>query len=152
MITDIVNVIAKFAQGMKDDIPLDQVADSIAKEKVYNKNMIAAAYSWIYEKINKDQFSKSDKNKNLNSNFRILSKEEENLIGLKNYNYLLHFYNTGILNKKDMEIIIEQIKMLPEESINPDNINILILFAFLNAEHELLPGSRLMLYSSDKIN
>lgn len=151
MISDIVTVIAKIAEeGIKNKMPPDKVTELLTKEKTFDPKIIATAYSWIVEKIKRDL--KTGVHDFYNPSFRILSNDEKNLLGNKIYNHLLNFYNTGILNNIDMEKIIEQVKMLPEENITLDNINILILFTFLSAENESLPGSRLMLYSSDTIN
>ena len=83
---------------------------------------------------------------------RILTNEEQRKIGLKNYNYLLHLYNIGLLTNDDFEEIMEELKLFPEDAIETERINFLILSTFLDLDKLNLPGSRHLLYSTDKIN
>jgi uncharacterized protein Smg (DUF494 family) len=151
MLSDLVDIIVKIAEGIKRNFPLDQMAKSFELEKKYNKNMIAMAYSWIYEKTIRDLKLKN-KFEIPDSGLRIFSVEEINLVGLENINYLMHFYNIGLINKFDLELIFEHLVILPEELIDYNYINILLLSLFLNLDNFLLPGSRLLLYSSDTVN
>ena len=84
--------------------------------------------------------------------FRILSGEEIDQIGLKNYNYLLHFYNKGIISNSDLELIMEQIKLFGGDEVSFEQLTLLILSLFLELNNFTLPGSRAILYSSDLIN
>ncbi len=83
---------------------------------------------------------------------RILSNEENSLMGIDNFNYLLHLNNIGLLTNLDLEIIIEELKLFPRELINTESINVIIISLFLEVNTLTLPGSRLLLYSSDTIN
>ena len=49
-------------------------------------------------------------------------------------------------------MIIDQIKLFPEESRSIENLNMLILSVFLDLDDISTPGSRYLLYSSDTIN
>ena len=152
MIGEIVKIIAKIVQGINKDYSLEQVEIAIKNEEKINKNAVAAAYSWIYEKMMRDIFIEKEMTGQLSHGLRFLNEDEVYEIGLENYNYLLHFYNIGMLNKKEFNTIIEQMKLFPEGLINEENINILILSMFLDMDNYSLPGSRNLLYSSDTIN
>ncbi|HEY6906131.1 MAG TPA: hypothetical protein VI230_01600, partial [Ignavibacteriaceae bacterium] len=71
---------------------------------------------------------------------------------IKDFNYLLHLNNIGLLTNPDLEIIIEELKLFPRELINTESINVIIISLFLEVNTLTLPGSRLVLYSSDTIN
>ncbi len=152
MVAEIVEVLAKITEMKKNNISEDEVAETIHKETKYNKNVIAAAYSWLHEKQDQNIHLKTVKNNYESKSLRILSNDEKQQIGLKNYNYLLHFYNIGLLTNNDFEEIIEELKFFPEETIEPENINLLILSMFLDLDKLTLPGSRQLLYSTDNIN
>ena len=152
MIGEIVKIIAKIMQGINNNYSLEQVERSIKRESKIDKSAVAAAYSWIYEKIMKDTFYRSEKSMNPSAGIRFLTEEEISEIGLENYNYLLHFYNIGMLNQKELIKLIEQLKLFPESTVKEENINILILSMFLDMDNYSLPGSRNLLYSSDTIN
>ena len=152
MVTEIVEVLAKITEMMQKEPNQDTIVETISRDSNYNKNVVAAAYSWIYEKLDRNKnFRNSQKSKESLS-VRTLSTDEALQIGLKNYNYLLHFYNIGLLTTSDLETIIDDLKLFPEGTVNEEQINLLILSLFLDMDNLTLPGSRLLLYSSDTIN
>jgi uncharacterized protein Smg (DUF494 family) len=151
MLGDIVDIIVKIAEVFDKNSHTEEIVKSIDFSKKYDKRTIAAAYSWIHEKSLRDLLTKKEIEKAA-SGTRIFSKAEVDSIGSDNINYLLHFFNIGVINKFELEIIIERLMLFPTERVNFDFINILLLSLFLNLDAFLLPGSRAMLYSSDKIN
>ena len=152
MITEIIEVLAKITEMDKNNIPEEEAAETIQRESKYNKNTIAAAYSWLHEKNRQNVNYKALKNKNESKSLRTLSNEEVRQVGIKNYDYLLHFYNIGLLSNNDFEEIMGELELFPEESVKTENINILILSKFLDLDKWSLPGSRHLLYSTDNIN
>jgi uncharacterized protein Smg (DUF494 family) len=51
-----------------------------------------------------------------------------------------------------LEMTLEQIMMYPKETITKDDINWIILISLIDFNSDILPGSRVLLYSSDTIN
>ncbi len=152
MIGEIVKIIAKIVQGINNNYSLEQVEKSIIGVTDIDKNAVAAAYSWIYEKMTRDLFIERELAENSVQSFRFLSDDEKFEIGLDNYNYLMHFYNIGMIKIDEFNTIVEQLKLFPEGSVTNENINLLILSLFLDMDNYSLPGSRNLLYSSDTIN
>jgi hypothetical protein len=58
----------------------------------------------------------------------------------------------GLLDPLDVDLLVEQMTMFPEEKVSKDDINWIILFSLVDFDAEVLPGSRVLLYSSDTIN
>jgi uncharacterized protein Smg (DUF494 family) len=114
--------------------------------------LIAAAYSWIYEKKLRELYLSKALNRQSSKSLRVLSENELYIIGLKNYDYILHFYNIGLVNNSEIEMIIDNIMTFPEEIRTKESINLLILSVILDIDRVSLPGSRYTLYSSDTIN
>ena len=152
MITEIIEVLAKITEMDKNNVPEEEAAETIQRESKYNKNTIAAAYSWLHEKNRQNVNYIALKNNNESKSLRILSSDEVRQLGVKNYDYLLHFYNIGLLSNNDFEEIMDELELFPEESVKTENINILILAKFMNLDKWSLPGSRHLLYSTDNIN
>ncbi len=151
MITDLVKVLEIIANGIHRKHTPEEIFHQISSEKhTVDHNVIAAAYSWIYEKLLKDFTSNCSYNRS--GSLRFFSSEETNLLGMVNANYLLHFYNIGLLNEKDLDKIIEQISRFPHGTVSLNDFNVLILALFLDVDKITPAGSRKMLYSSDKIN
>ncbi len=54
MVTEIVNLLADIFENLNKTNSLDQAIDEIKMDKRYNKNILATAFSWIYEKQIRD--------------------------------------------------------------------------------------------------
>lgn len=152
MVSEIVDVIVKVFEGIKNDYSLKDVEKSLLNKNTYHKNIIAAAYSWIYEKNARDKFDKESINELSESSFRIMSNEERQLFGEEIEKYIMQLYNIGLLKNKDIDKIVEQVQLFPENTKSKDNINLLILSLFFDTDKKSLPGSRYLLYSSDTVN
>ncbi len=152
MVMEIVNLLKDIFEQLDSTSSLDKAIDDLTIRKSYNKNTLAAAFSWIYEKTIRDNSESSESIGLISKGKRIFSEEEKILIGINNYNYLLHLNNIGLLTNPDLEIIIEELKLFPRELINTESINVIIISLFLEVNTLTLPGSRLLLYSSDTIN
>jgi uncharacterized protein Smg (DUF494 family) len=152
MVMEIVNLLKDIFEQLDGTTSLDKALNDLTIKKNYNKNTLAAAFSWIYEKTIRDLSESSERNELNSKGKRIFAEDEKILLGIKNYNYLLHLNNIGLLTNPDLEIIIEQLKLFPRELINTESINVIIISLFLEVNTLTLPGSRLLLYSSDTIN
>lgn len=152
MISKIVDALVKVREKINEKNIKDEKIENLKLAKHYNKNIIAAAYSWIYEKNQREKEFENTIPKEQRKGIRIYSKEEINKIGIKNYDYLLHFYNIGLLTHLEFDYILDELKILPIENIDIYQINVLLLSLYLDLEKLTLPGSRLMLHSSDTIN
>ena len=81
-----------------------------------------------------------------------MSELEKEILGVENYNYVMHLLNVGLLDAESMELILDQITMFPENRVSRREINWIILLSLVEYESGILPGSRLTLYSSDTVN
>ena len=152
MVSEIVDVIVKVFEGIKKENSLKDVENLLSKRDNYHKNIVPAAYSWIYDKSVRDNLREKEINIVAESGFRILSNEEKTLFGEDIEKYLMHLYTIGLLKSNDLDKIVEQVQLFPENAKNLDNINLLILSLFFDTDNKSLPGSRYILYSSDTVN
>ncbi|MCP5062866.1 MAG: DUF494 domain-containing protein, partial [Ignavibacteriae bacterium] len=118
----------------------------------YDEQIVSAAFSLVFDKVFANKFGITKKRNANRKNFRVLSNEEVSLIGIQNYNYIQHLVNIGLLEPLDVELLIDQVTAFPDEKISKEDINWMILFPLVDFESEILPGSRVLLYSSDRIN
>jgi uncharacterized protein Smg (DUF494 family) len=149
---EIVKVLETIVQAINENYSFEDVERSFHLESKKEITLIAAAYSWIYEKKLRELYLSKALNQQVSKSLRVLSENELYVIGLKNYNYILRFYNIGLLKNSDIEVIIDNIMTFPEEIKTKENINLLILSIILDIDRVSLPGSRYTLYSSDTIN
>lgn len=151
MTTKIVEVLTKILEGLNQNYSLEEVNDTLKREKNFDQQTLSAAFSLVYDKVLSNKIPKKGRKKN-NNNFRILSDEEKDILGTGNSNYLMHLSNVGLIDAFDFDLIIEQISLFPGDSISKEDINWMVLFSLVDFNSEILPGSRVLLYSSDTIN
>jgi len=152
MISKIVDALVKVREKINEKNIKDENLENLELENIYKKNIVAAAYSWIYEKNQREQAIANSNTVNQRQGIRIPSEREIRAIGINNYDYLLRFYNIGLLTSFEFDYILDELKLLPLDIIDIDEINVLLLSLYLDLEKLSLPGSRLMLHSSDTIN
>ena len=151
MVTKIVEVIALILDNLKKDYTLEEVNKLLDSNK-YDSQTISADFSLLFDKVLSSKVSKSEKNKINKETFRVLSLEEIDLIGLDNYNYILSLVNLGLIESNDIEFILEHAANLEGRVLSKDDINWIVFLSLIDLNAGLLPGSRVLLYSSDTIN
>ncbi len=152
MTSKIVDIIAKILEGLSNNASIEDVNQSLLKSKQFDEHLLSVAFSLIYDKIilkNKKQELEQPKTP---KSIRMLTEEENEILGVDNYNYLLHLFNVGLLDSSNIEAILDQVSLFPESKISRREINWIILLSLVEYNSELLPGSRFLLYSSDTVN
>ncbi len=152
MITKIVEVIAIILENLNKNYSLEEVSQKLTTLKEYDQQTVSAAFSLIFDKVLSSKIMKKSENTVRSKNFRILDNKEIELIGLENYNYIINLSNVGLIDSTDIEIILEHISGFSERIITKEDINWIIFLSLIDLDAGLLPGSRVLLYSSDTIN
>jgi uncharacterized protein Smg (DUF494 family) len=147
----IIEVITKILEGLSNNIAMEDLNISLLKNKGYDEQTLGIAFSLIYDKMlikkrDSKQFEK------VNRSVRILTEEEKEMLGMDNYNYVLHLVNLGLLDSANLESILEQVTYYPENRLTRKEINWIILISLVDFDSEIPPGSRLHLYSTDPVN
>jgi len=152
MTAKIVEVLAKILEGLKKNTSLEEVTKHLNTNKDFDEQTVSAALGLVFDKFLSNRFELLKEGNSNNKSFRLLTSDEIHIIGYENYKYILHLVNVGLLEPLDVELLIEQMTMFPEERVSKDDINWIILFSLVDFDSEILPGSRVLLYSSDTIN
>lgn len=148
MTIKVVELIVEILDALKNNISIEDLNKKITKERRFDKQTISAAFSLIFEKSLKPvQDIVSNRN-----GLRVFSEEEKLFLGVENCNYLLYLLNIGLIDVNELEVIIEQLSLLPEDKITKEEINMMILLSLVERNSDILPGSRITLFSSDTIN
>jgi uncharacterized protein Smg (DUF494 family) len=152
MTAKIVEVLAKILEGLKDNYSIEEVTKHLNLEKDFDEQTVSAALGLVFDKFLTNRLVLHKEGGSFNKSFRLLTNDEIEIIGFENHNYIQHLVNVGLLDPLDVELLIEQMTMFPEEKVSKDDINWIILFSLVDFDSEVLPGSRVLLYSSDTIN
>jgi len=151
MTAKIVEVLAKILEDLNlKQIPLEEINKNLLVDAGFDKQTVSAAFSLVYDKVL--DINLPERRKQPSRQIRILTQSEIDVIGLENYNYLLYLLNVGLITFIDMDLIIEQLLLFPAEEIKKDDINWIVFVSLVDFDSEVLPGSRILLYSSDVIN
>lgn len=150
-------LISDFAQMLVETIrkmngQIKPIVNEFKEKEMDDHTLYIAAYSWIYEKIVRNRIQEHSADQPDPKNKRIFSTEEITALGIENIGLIQKLYHSSLLTETDLDIIMSQIKLLPEEQRSLDELMLLILYLLLDADLDTLPGSRMLLYSSDTIN
>lgn len=148
MTTKVVEVLAQILDGLNKNYSLEDVNNKLSTQKRFDKQTVSAAFSLVYDKI----LDNSNKSKKKQKNIRFLNEGELEKIGIEYYDYILHLQNIKLIDSEDIEILLEQLMLYPTESFSIEDINWMILVTIVDYNAKISPGSRMTLYSSDKIN
>ncbi len=151
MNTKVVEVLAQILDGLNKNYSLEDVNSRITDENRFDKQTVSAAFSLVYDKILNNSGEKIIDDKK-NRNIRLLNEEEIDSIGIEYYNYLMHLQNIQLLDSDDIEMLLEQILLFPNQTLSFEDINWMILVSLVEFNTKILPGSRVILYATDKIN
>ncbi|MFA7227869.1 MAG: DUF494 family protein [Melioribacteraceae bacterium] len=152
MTSKIVEVLAKILEGLGNNSTIEEVNHSLIKSKQFDKQILGIAYSLIYDKVLSKKTRSGNPVPEKQIGIRFLSESEKESLGLENYNYLLHLINVGLLEVENLEIILDQLTIFPDSRVTRREINWIILLSLVEFDSEVLPGSRMLLYSSDTVN
>jgi uncharacterized protein Smg (DUF494 family) len=152
MTSKIVEVLAKILEGLSNNSSIEDVNRTLIKSRKFDRQILGIAFSLIYDKVLNRKTSDQIKSGKRKISSRILSELEKEVLGVDNCNYLLHLLNVGLLDKENLEIILDQISIFPETKVTRREINWIILLSLVEFDSEILPGSRVLLYSSDIVN
>jgi uncharacterized protein Smg (DUF494 family) len=152
MTAKIVEILAKILEGLSNNASMEEVNRSLLKNHQYDSQTLGIAFSLIYDKVITRRTKGRRNKKEINQRFRILTEPEKELLGIDNCNYLLHLINVGLLDYVNLEAILDQIFIFPESKITRKEINWIILLSLVELDSEILPGSRVLLYTSDTVN
>ncbi len=148
-------ILSNILNGISENQSLDEIEKKLKQSKSYNLSVVAAAYSWIYDKILanllfKDLESESKKKKKFSKRF--YSEEETDNLGIENLNHLLKLKSLGLLTHNDINRIVEGLTASPIEHLTKKELNLIVLGMLFDGNQILPPGSRTSLFLSDKVN
>ncbi len=144
----VIEVLTVIAENWRESKTFDEIMHIINRKEKVDDATVNVAFSLFFEKVLTKRKIESEES----SGSRIFSEEEKMIIGTENYNYLLKLLNLKIINVFELEMIVERIMELPDEQFGKEDINWMTLFALTEMPNNILPGSRMDLFSSDKIN
>ncbi|MFH1197657.1 MAG: DUF494 family protein [bacterium] len=153
MTAKIVEVLAQILDYLNNkNVSLDEINKKLVSQKEFDKQTVSAAFSLVYDKVLSKKVAKNKNQTRKNKNFRVLSNDEKELLGVDNFNYLVYLLNVGLIGTGDFELILEQILLFPYNTISKEDINWLVFISIIEFNADILPGSRVLLNSSDTIN
>ncbi len=150
MNSKIVDILTKILEGIGKGYTIDEMNQYFLKKKKYDKQTLSIAFSLLFDKITFEK-NKCEYDNNKKS-IRFLTEEEKEILGIDNYNYILHLYNVGLISTDTMDEILEQVFLLPENNITKNDINWFVLFSIVDNHMIVPPGSRVLLFTSDSVN
>lgn len=144
----IIDALRIITQGWKSSKTFDEILGALSKE-ITDEGSVTVAFTIFFERL----ISRQIEEESSEIAFRVLSEYETKRLGYDNHSYLLKLLNLGVITVYEMEMVLDQVISVPEDiDFTKEDINWMVLFALTEISDDILPGSRLALFSSDKIN
>lgn len=144
----IIDALRIITQGWKSSKTFDEILGALSKE-ITDEGSVTVAFTIFFERL----ISRQIEEESSEIAFRVLSEYEIKKLGYDNHSYLLKLLNLGVITVYEMEMVLDQVISVPEDiDFTKEDINWMVLFALTEISDDILPGSRLALFSSDKIN
>lgn len=147
----VIEIVSLILDELSQNKSFKVIEKNILKSKKFKKSSVSAAFSWLFDKILANKLQINNEMNNSTSK-RIFSEDELNVIGLENYKRLYSLYNLGIITNYDLNLILDHILLSQINKVSEQEINLLLLSSLFQIDRNTLPGSRMLLYLSDKIN
>ncbi len=147
----IVELIVVLMREIRQTNDISKVDVSKLTDNGYSQSEISTALSWIYDKMNLREPSKSAKGAHARS-YRIFHEAERQILTKDARGFLVEMYELGLIDHIDMETIIERSLMSGSNVIDRNEIKSVAAGVLFEYNSPNKPGSRIMLNSSDTIN
>ncbi|HEY9166504.1 MAG TPA: DUF494 family protein [Candidatus Kryptonia bacterium] len=147
----IVELIVFLMREISQARDISHVDVSKLAERGYSQSEISTALSWIYDKMNLREPLKRVKSPRAKS-YRVFHEAERQIITKEARGFLTEMYELGLIDKLDLENIIERSLMSGSNTVDRDEIKSIIAGVIFEYNSPGKPGSRIMLNSSDTIN
>ncbi len=105
MRNNVIDLIIYLVKSMHIGVRLKDI--NLEKFRGYNKSEISAAYSWLIQRYDADEYPEEKRSVLNRPAPRVLHPSEKNLIAPDVYGYLLELYYLGIIDASHMERLIE---------------------------------------------
>lgn len=148
----IVEILTKILGNLETDLSLEDVNKKLHSSNEYDTHTLGVAFSLLYDKILLRKSKQKGKGKKKNKSFRFFTDEEKEILGKDNFGYIMHLVNVGLIDSKQLEDILNQINLFPDNMLTRREINWMVLLSLVDIDSDIPPGSRVLLFSSDSVN
>ncbi|MGC8594468.1 MAG: DUF494 family protein [Candidatus Kryptoniota bacterium] len=147
----IIDLIVYLLGKLRERNRISKLEVSRLAEFGYTQTEISTALSWIYDKMNAKQPLKRMTKSEVQS-YRIFHQVEKHILTKEARGFLIEMFELGLIDKFDLENIIERAMMTGSSSVGLGDIKSIAAAVLFNFNAPGNYGSRLMLDSSDTIN
>jgi Smg protein len=89
------------------------------KEKGYTQSEISAAFNWLYDNMRMNETTATREANPAEESRRVLHGIEKQMLSTEAQGYLIQLNELGILNDRDIELVIERVMMSGFERLTP---------------------------------
>lgn len=147
----IIEIIVYLLSELKNNTPLGEIDVDKLSNLGYTENEINTAFSWVYSKIYSGEKIFVDASKDTKSQ-RFLHDVEQNVIEPEAFGYLIQLKELGLINNMDVDLIIDKIMVSSYNSIDLEDMKMMIASYLLDLEDMNNTHSRMMINTNDTIN
>src|SRR5213592_2402131 len=104
----IVEILIYIMSEMQSDKGIAEIDVRDLKDRGYTQSEIAAAFSWLYDKIKLNEVSMKRESIPVEGSRRVLHEGEKQMLSIEAQGYLIQLRELELLDDQDLELVIER--------------------------------------------
>jgi uncharacterized protein Smg (DUF494 family) len=148
----IVEILMYIMSEMQSNNGIADIDFGDLKEKGYSQSEISAAFSWLYDNIRQNDIGVSHEGMPIAGSRRVLHEVEKQMLSTEAQGYLIQLRELGLLDDRDLELVIERVVLSGFEKLNPGELQELVASVLLVKTGNASDTNRSALYNRDTIH
>jgi uncharacterized protein Smg (DUF494 family) len=148
----IVEILMYIMSEMQSNKGIADIDFGDLKEKGYSQSEISAAFSWLYDNIRQNDIGASHEGTPIAGSRRVLHEVEKQMLSTEAQGYLIQLRELGLLDDRDLELVIERVVLSGFEKLTPSELQELVASVLLVKAGNASDTNRSALYNRETIH
>lgn len=122
------------------------------RDQGYTQSEISAALSWLYDNLKLDEVGRSHESRPAEGSKRVLHEVEKKMLSVEAQGYLIQLRELGLVDDRDLEVIIERVVMSGFEKLTPFELQEIVASVLLTRNGSPSGANRSGLDNRDTIH
>ncbi|HCV43340.1 MAG TPA: hypothetical protein DGH68_07635 [Bacteroidetes bacterium] len=122
------------------------------RNKGYTQSEISAAFSWLYDNMKLNEVGITHQGAPADGSRRVLHEVEKQMLSTEAQGYLIQLRELGLLDDRDLELVIERVIMSGFEKLAPSELQEIVASVLMAKSGNGPEANRSVLYNRDTIH
>lgn len=148
----IVEILVYIMSEMQSNKGIGDIDVGDLRDRGYTQSEISAAFSWLYDNVKLNETGMTRQSAPVEGSRRVLHEVEKLMLSTEAQGYLIQLCELGLLDDRDLEIVIEKAIMAGVEKLSPLELQEVVASVLLSKSGSTPDANRSALYNRDTIH